>query len=301
MSVTYEIGIIVLTYNQESLLPKCLDSILAQDTLFSFKIYVVDDASTDRNRDVIQDYITRFPTKVEGLFHQTNQYQNGLSPEFPLMEKINVTFFAFCDGDDFWLTTDKLQKQAELFLRDPDLAIVHTGYKLGVVESNQLTFKSRNQRDILKAHKTMTAEDFILGNNVKKSTAMVRKSTIDFNFLSKIDGQEAQDWLLCISCAVNGGIKYLEEETTVYRVSDLASFQKKSQLERIKVKEDVRWYCATHLSDSQLRENFRSFLLKDRLRTMISHSILYRCVKPLVMSYRKISLTTRELIQILIR
>ncbi len=301
MSVEYDIGIIVLTYNQESILPRCLESILAQDTIFSFKIYVVDDASTDRNRDVIQEYITRFPTKVEGLFHQTNQYQNGLSPEIPFMKRINVTFFAFCDGDDFWLTTDKLQKQAELFLRDSGLAIVHTGYKFGVFESNQLTLKSRNQKDILKAHKTMTAEDFILGNNVKKSTAMVRKSSIDFNFLSKINGQEAHDWLLCISCAGNGGIMYLEEETAVYQVSDLASFQKKSQLERIKVKDEVRWYCATHLPDSQLREKFRSFLLKERLRTMISHSIFYRCVKPLVMSYRKINLTTRKLIQILIR
>ena len=50
-----KISVIIPVYNVEKYLPECIDSILNQ-TFQDFEIICVDDGSTDRSLDILQDY-----------------------------------------------------------------------------------------------------------------------------------------------------------------------------------------------------------------------------------------------------
>lgn len=283
----FTIGVVVLTYNQESLLQTCIDSIISQDLKSAkMKIYIIDDASTDSTKEIVRQYASIYPDFVIPVFHETNQYQNGKSPDFPVIEYLEVSHIAFCDGDDYWIDNQKLEKQIQLFKEDSSLALVHTDYFFGKMMGNKISHVHRMNKDREKASRIKSSKDLIQGNDIKKSTALFRKSAIDFTFLQKCVGVRAQDWLVAVSAGSNGGIHFIDEQTTCYRVSNEASFQTLDREERLKIKDEVRWFCATNLPEGKLRQEFRDFLARQELRKKISENPLYRSIRPFILFIR---------------
>lgn len=289
MSRKYQVTVLVLTYNQESILGRALHSIIHQKvTLANFKIIVIDDASTDGTKEVIEGFKNQFPDLVKSKYYLSNQYQMGGAPEFPVMEELDTDFIAFCDGDDFWPDQYKLEKQLEEFHRIKSLAIVHTDYFLGKAEQEEVSFIRRTQKDRNKAMNVRSSFDLVYGNEIKKSTAMYRKKSIDFDFLRKSKGIRAQDWLVSVSAGTNGGVYYIDEPTTVYRLSDGASFQSLTQQEKLEIKDEVREFCSIYHPDKKLRKHFRRYLLKETLRKKIRDNYVYRPIRPLVIICRNL-------------
>lgn len=292
MSVSkISIAVIILTYNQETLVSQAIESAIKQVADAEIRIYVIDDASTDQTRRVINSYENEYPGKVYSFFHKANQYQNGLPPEFPILRNIDATYFAFCDGDDYWISPLKLQKQLQVFSSHPNATIVHTGYFLGSGPSSQgkvQNLQSRTLKEVQKSKAMRSSFDFIQGNDVKKSTVLVKKSAIDFRLLERCHGIRAQDWLLCISASQRGEVKYIEEELAVYRINSSASFQGLSQSERTEIKNEIRWFCAIFLPEGQLKRAFRIFLLREFGRSIVATSTPYTLLRPYVNIARRI-------------
>ena len=291
----FKIGVIVLTYNQAELLRTCLDSIISQKlNTADLKIYVIDDASTDGTKDIIGEYVNNYPNLVVPIIYEINQYQNGNSPEFPVMRSLEASHIAFCDGDDFWIDNHKLQKQIQLFTEENSLAIVHTDYYMGRSINGKIDFVSRSQKERAKAFGTKNAIDLIQGNDIKKSTALFRKSAIDFSFLQKCIGVRAQDWLVAVSASSSGGIYFIDEPTVLYRVSSDASFQSLNQEEKLRIKDEVRWFCATNLPEGKLRHEFRKFLFRQEVRKLISEHPFYKIIRPFVLLTRLLKFNAKS-------
>ena len=88
----------VPVYNEESSIPRCLDSILAQD-FRDFEVVVCDNASTDGTREVVEAYAARDP-RIR-LF--TNEKNQGLIHNFNrAFELTRGEFFRWVGADD-WL------------------------------------------------------------------------------------------------------------------------------------------------------------------------------------------------------
>ena len=64
-------SVIIITYNQEKLISRALDSVLCQKE-FLFEIIVCDDCSTDHNWEVIQKYQNRFPDLIKPFRNNQN-------------------------------------------------------------------------------------------------------------------------------------------------------------------------------------------------------------------------------------
>ena len=63
-----KLTVVVLVYNLEKYLPRCLDALVGQ-TLEDIEILCVDDGSTDSAPQIIDEYANRFPGKVKA-FHK---------------------------------------------------------------------------------------------------------------------------------------------------------------------------------------------------------------------------------------
>ena len=103
------VSVIVPVFNMESYLRQCLDSILAQ-TFGNFELILVDDGSTDASSGICDDYGDS-DERVK-VFHKTND--GPASAKNFGMEHASGEYIIFISADDFWTSTDCLDKLVQL-------------------------------------------------------------------------------------------------------------------------------------------------------------------------------------------
>ena len=112
------ISVVIPTYNRANLLPRAVNSVLAQ-TLDSFELIIVDDGSEDLTASWVQSLTD---TRIRFIQHPVNQGQNAA-----LNTGLTVArgqYLAFLDSDDEWLP-DYLKAFLEAFYADPELGAVY--------------------------------------------------------------------------------------------------------------------------------------------------------------------------------
>lgn len=113
--------ILLVTYNHKDYIRKALDSILMQETNFSFKVIIADDCSTDGTTEICKEYADKYPKiiefipKIKNIGMINNVYEG--------YKKIDTPYLAFLDGDDYWIDENKLQMQIDLLEENPDCVI----------------------------------------------------------------------------------------------------------------------------------------------------------------------------------
>ena len=113
------ISVIIPVYNSEKTIEKSLISIKNQTWSGDFEILIVNDGSTDKSAEIIQNYQQKNPEQNITLIHQENV---GVSRARNAALKIaKGDFIAFLDSDDEWLP-QKTERQVQ-FLKDENLQI----------------------------------------------------------------------------------------------------------------------------------------------------------------------------------
>lgn len=102
-----------------------------QETSFSIEILIHDDASTDGTDEIIRDYARHFPEKIFPLFEKENQYSkaNHKCMDFYNYERARGKYIAYCEGDDYWTDSLKLQKQVSFLESHPEYSVCWHRYK----------------------------------------------------------------------------------------------------------------------------------------------------------------------------
>lgn len=115
----YKLSIVVLVYNLEIYLPRCLDALVNQ-TLSEIEILCVNDGSTDSAPEIIDEYERKYPDKVK-VFHKENGGEFS-TRNFGLKKAVGE-YITFVDTDDYvekeW--AEKLYMAAKE--NDADLAV----------------------------------------------------------------------------------------------------------------------------------------------------------------------------------
>ena len=108
------VSVCCIVYNHEKYLHDCLDGILMQKTSFDYEIIIHDDASTDSSADIIRDYYAKYPSIIKPFFQSENQFSQGvpICATF-LYPRAKGKYIAICEGDDYWIDPNKLQKQVD--------------------------------------------------------------------------------------------------------------------------------------------------------------------------------------------
>ena len=89
-------SIIVVTYNREYYIKKCLDSIVNQTTK-NFNLIIVDDGSTDETKKIVKSYQKKH--KYIEYYYKNN---TGVADSRNFgISKVNTPYFLFVDSDDY--------------------------------------------------------------------------------------------------------------------------------------------------------------------------------------------------------
>ncbi len=98
MSTAFLVSIVLPTYNRAHLLPRSIDSVLAQ-TYSEWELLIVDDRSTDGTQDVVHEYVNR----DRRIRYVANTHKQGCAgARNQGREVASAEFIAFIDSDDTW-------------------------------------------------------------------------------------------------------------------------------------------------------------------------------------------------------
>lgn len=123
------VSVVMITYNHASYIRQALDSVLCQQRLFDIEILIGEDESSDGTREIVTDYMNRFPDKINVIYHQRkdvifiNGRPTGIYNFYDTLARARGKYIAFLEGDDYWTDQMKLQKQVDLMQIRPDLAM----------------------------------------------------------------------------------------------------------------------------------------------------------------------------------
>jgi len=95
----YRINVLVVTYKQEKVISRALDSILSQKQYGLNKIVICDDHSPDNNWSVIKDYERKYPQYIVAYRNERNL---GIYGNFQHLVSLKgeADLYAFLAGDD---------------------------------------------------------------------------------------------------------------------------------------------------------------------------------------------------------
>lgn len=111
-------------YNHEPYLRECLDGFVMQKTNFRFEAIVHDDASTDGSAAIIKEYAEKYPDIIKPILETENQYsKHDGSLQRIMDENMHGKYIALCEGDDYWIDSNKLQMQVDFLEKNPDYVL----------------------------------------------------------------------------------------------------------------------------------------------------------------------------------
>lgn len=224
-----EVSIICNTYNHEQYIRKAIEGFLAQETSFSFEVLIHDDASTDGTADIIREYEKKYPDIIRPIYQKENQYSQKVKIERQFQyPRARGKYFAFCEGDDYWIDKHKLQKQYDEMEKHPEIDIcAHAVYK--EKSGKQMGgISPRNEICIV------NVDDVILGGGgfVGTSSLFIRKSL--FLDMPRFAQYSALDYFMQIWGALRGGMLFLPEYMSVYNMEVTGSWSQRMNIEHEK-------------------------------------------------------------------
>lgn len=119
-----QVSVVIPTYNCDRYLAEAIESVLGQ-TYSHFEVIVIDDGSTDRTPEILQQYADRYADQIRSV-RQVNQgvaiaRNHGIS-------LAQAKWIAFLDADDYFLP-DKLAAQLAFAEANPELGMIHSGWQ----------------------------------------------------------------------------------------------------------------------------------------------------------------------------
>lgn len=215
-----KLSVCVTTYNHEPYIRQCLDSILTQETDFDFEIVLGEDDSSDGTRAICQEYATRHPDRIrlflrnrEDVIH-INGHPTG---RFNFMENMAAArgeYISIIEGDDFFTSPQKLQRQVELLDKHADCSLCfHQAYRWKTYEEDA---PSQKMPEHLDKH-ILKTEDLITQHFIATCSIMFRKKE-GFSFPEWYKHAASGDIALMLLLSLEGDLRFIPEVMSCYRI-----------------------------------------------------------------------------------
>lgn len=241
------VSVIIPNFNHASFLKERIDSVLAQ-TFQNFEIIILDDASTDNSRNIIEQYRSS-PFVKEIIYNQANsglpytQWQKAIG-------KASGQWIWVAESDDI-ADPGFMEKMIQLQRRHTPAAILYCDSRMIFDNDNEPVFysalknKKRNTRKwdseyladgITEINETLKWNCTI--NNV--SAVLFRRDVLSELLPLIVNYRYHGDWILYLQIALRHKIAYLPQALNTYREhaanhSKSPAFQHQSKIEHFRI------------------------------------------------------------------
>ncbi|MEO5945089.1 MAG: glycosyltransferase [Ferruginibacter sp.] len=205
-----DISICMVTYNHEAFIAKAIEGVLMQETSYSYKLIIGEDCSQDSTRQICETYAAKYPDKIMLLNSKKNL---GAGNNFlRVLDECKGNYIALCEGDDYWIDKNKLQKQIEFLEKNNNYSLCfHDVYH----ESN-----GKRKKSSLWDSPDTSDLNYLLSHKGYISTLSVvfRNDISIFSFLKESLESPFSDFFLYVALAKLGLFKFFPKRMGVYSV-----------------------------------------------------------------------------------
>jgi glycosyltransferase involved in cell wall biosynthesis len=206
------VTVVVTTFNQIAFIDQAIRSVLMQETSFPFDLLVADDASTDGTREVVRRLDVENPGRIRCFFPDANMGNGGGTIFRHALALCRAPYVALLDGDDYWTSSQKLQKQIDLLERRRDC--IGAFHRVDILD--QESGRVIGTMPVSVDKELYTLDDFVSGTAVSSSSTVFRSDLLpqlpDWIFNSPYG-----DWGLQATYAARAPLAFLPERMGVYR------------------------------------------------------------------------------------
>ena len=199
------VDVVIPSYNRGKSLKKAIQSVQNQ-TFKGWKLWVVDDGSTDGSFNEIIDAFSSSNFPAEFFSLKTNQ---GVSyARNRGIEQGRADWVAFLDSDDEWLP-DKLEKQIQFARKNPKFPLIHC---------NEVWFKNGKPFPQKKKHKKQGGRIFIPSTRIcciSPSAALLRRSLLEEVGFFREDFPVCEDYEMWLRVTSRYPVGFVEEALVI--------------------------------------------------------------------------------------
>lgn len=210
--ISPKVSVVIVTCNHEAYIEQAVESVLMQKTDFAYEILISEDCSADATRNILTALRDRWPGRIQLLLSERNQANNDVLVR--CFDAARGEYIALLQGDDYWTSSGKLQKQVEFMdAHSGCVTSFHAAeliYEQGAEEESPTAFQPKT---------FSTLNDLLIhGCFIETPTVMFRRSALgvvpDWYRNREIF---ADDWILHILLAPHGDIGYMNESLAAHR------------------------------------------------------------------------------------
>lgn len=259
-----KLSVLVTTYNHAPFIGRALESVADQRTNFDYEIVVADDCSQDGTREIVRDFAERHPGRTRLVLPKSNLGHSGNAIFRRQLETASGEYTALLDGDDYWTSNRKLQRQVDFLDAHPECStcfhnvnVVYEGGGTATHLFHQDEPRSAHARPTPKPRSTLA--DIVRGNFIQTCSVVLRAGPIQ-RLPGWYESLRIGDWPLYVLSAEHGTIAYLDEVMATYRVhpgglwsAELSAQREFSDVEAIAHVYDVLNRHLAHAFDSEIR------------------------------------------------
>ena len=212
-----KVSVSIITYNHCGYVGRAIESVLKQKVDFAYEIIIGDDCSTDGTQEIVRDYQRRYPDRIQIILHPT-RYKGipGRLNNVTNLYACRGQYVAMLDGDDYWVSDNKLQRQVDYLEQHPDYVLTFHDIKVVSEDDESDTHYDSERRPKPHQGTSFTHREVAEGWFIQTSTMLFRNHLIG----------EFPDWFWQI-CSAD------------YAIQLLVSQQGKTKL--LDTLEAVRW------------------------------------------------------------
>jgi glycosyltransferase involved in cell wall biosynthesis len=209
------VAVYMITYNHEKYIAQAIEGAVNQVTDFEFKIFIGEDCSKDKTRQICMDYQLKYPGLVEVISTAENNIKQNIENVWKACIDYGPKYIACCEGDDYWIDNNKLQKQYDCLEANPGCSVCITGVKV-VNSETGLEWLPVLWPEITKDE--ITIHDIILSDqHLLPSPTLMFRNIIPLHKPKFYMQAMSTDIALAIMLGHAGNVKYLPDVTAVYR------------------------------------------------------------------------------------
>jgi len=222
-----KVSVHMLTYNHEKYIAQAIESVLMQELSFDYEIVIGEDCSTDNTREIVFHYHKKHPNKIRLLLHERNI--GAISNHIQVLKACHGEYIAFLEGDDYWTSPHKLQKQVDYLDVHPD----HSACFHAV----RWFYEDGSQEDCIAPRPTcrreLFLEDLMKSTTINPCSIMFRQCILTKSFLDWYSTSVIGDWEFFIYAVQQGRIGYIDEVMAAYRIHAGGSYQGASSVKKL--------------------------------------------------------------------
>jgi hypothetical protein len=223
LSKTPLVSVVMPTYNHEPYIAQAIEGALMQKTNFPYKVLIGEDGSSDGTREICKEYAAKYPDKIRLFLNDRKNviYINGRPTGrwnfINLLKNSKGKYIALCEGDDYWTSRHKLQRQVDFLESNSDFAICFHRADWLDQESGD-TKPGEYGPPFFKPY--YTVDDLLEHCNFIPTCSVIFRHNLFATVPDWFDKIGVGDFPLHILNAQHGKIGFLDESIAVYRKHD---------------------------------------------------------------------------------